>query len=143
MKKLFSLALFALLAIVVSIAIQPFHADAATTYVSDSFSRSVSNSWGSTSPGGTYALSGNAANFDVPSVVGQMTLNANKTMSAYLPVSVRDVDVKVRVKRDKSVLTRFLLFVRSAALPGNCRELHRAGQIASRFLGVNRLRGVR
>lgn len=72
--------------------------------VMDSFSRTTSDSWGSTSPGGSYTLAGNAADFDVPGAVGQLKLDANETLSAYLAsVSARDVDVKFRIKRNKIV----------------------------------------
>ena len=50
MKKIFSLVFVALLAIVVGIAIRPYHVDAATTYVSDTFTRNATDSWGSTNP---------------------------------------------------------------------------------------------
>lgn len=76
---------------------------ATTTLVSDSFARTNTDSWGSTSPGGAYTLSGSAADFDV-SQVGMMKLGVNVNRSAYLTgVSARDVEFKFRIKRDKTV----------------------------------------
>ncbi|HZQ06101.1 MAG TPA: hypothetical protein VFD70_05935, partial [Anaerolineae bacterium] len=106
MNKSISFGLIGLLVVVIiaGIASQPFDAAAAgTTIVSDSFTRNVRDSWGNAPTGGTYSLSGGAANFDVPDVVGQMNLGKNTTLTASLPVSARDVDVKVRVKRNKGI----------------------------------------
>lgn len=74
----------------------------ATTYVDDSFSRSVVNSWGSAPTGGAYTLSGTAADFDVDGSAGTITSAANATRSAYLAsTSALDVDVTVRIRADK------------------------------------------
>lgn len=100
-KYLLLLALLSVAALLAPSAAVPLQA--ATTYVSDTFTRNVTDSWGSTNPGGTYTLSGKAGNFDVPDVVGQISVGANKTFSAYLPINARDVDIKVRTKRDKAV----------------------------------------
>lgn len=105
MKKFTLVVTVALCLLTVTLAKLPARAVAQTNnLVVDSFTRTTTDSWGSTSPGGSYTISGNAADFDVPAVVGQMKLNLNKTLSAYLTaVSGRDVDVKFRIKRDKIV----------------------------------------
>lgn len=105
MKKTALVAAVSLCLIAVFLAINPPRIGAASNNLAfDSFTRTTSNSWGSTSPGGTYSSSGTQANLDVPGQAGQMTLGLNETLSAYLQsVSARDVDLQFRVKRDKVV----------------------------------------
>lgn len=105
MKKSSLIVAITLCLLILTIAEIPAPAGAQTNdLVLDTFTRTTTNSWGSTNPGGNYTLSGNAADFDIPSVVGQMNLNLNKTLSAYLDsASARDVDIKFRIKRNKIV----------------------------------------
>lgn len=105
LMKVKNLIVLAFLLFVATILTLPFTAAAATTYVADSFTRTVTDGWGSTTPGGTYTLSGTAANFDIPGQVGMIKVpSANKMRSALLnSVMARDVDFKFRLKRDKTV----------------------------------------
>lgn len=105
MKKTALVVAAAVCFLIVNIAEMPERVGAQTNdLVVDSFTRTHNDSWGSTSPGGSYTLSGDAADFDVPAVVGQMKMRLNKTLSAYLEsVSARDVDIKFRIKRNKAV----------------------------------------
>jgi hypothetical protein len=74
-----------------------------TTYAQDSFSRQVTDGWGSANIGGPYTLAGTAANFDVNGSSGTVASAANATRSAYLSnVLARDIDISVRVRADKS-----------------------------------------
>lgn len=74
-----------------------------TTYVQDSFSRTVTNSWGTADLGGAYSLSSTPANFDVNGAEGSIRINITNTVrSAWLlGVSALDVDETFRVKTDK------------------------------------------
>jgi glucose/arabinose dehydrogenase len=77
--------------------------DTGAEAVSDGFSRTVSGGWGAADTGGTYALQGGNANFNVSGGTATIALpavNANK--SATLPgVYLQDADVTVRVAVDK------------------------------------------
>jgi PKD repeat protein len=74
-----------------------------TTYASDSFGRTVSNSWGSASTGGSYSLEGTSSNFSVGGGVGNIVLpTSGATRAALLnAVSAQDVDIAFRVRSDK------------------------------------------
>jgi hypothetical protein len=73
------------------------------TFARDTFVRTVSGGWGAANTGGTYALSGPAADFSVASGTGRERVPVpNAARTAFLPgVSVRDVDAQVRVRTDK------------------------------------------
>jgi hypothetical protein len=74
-------------------------------YVDDTFTRTVSNGWGSATPtGGAYTISGTAANFAVGAGVGTMTLpSAGVTRSALVgTTSASDVDISLRFRTDKT-----------------------------------------
>ncbi len=71
--------------------------------ISDSFSRSEQQSWGSTDTGIPYILDGTPASFDIQNGAGVIQVPApNLTRAAYLAaVQLRDVDVRFRFKVDK------------------------------------------
>ena len=71
----------------------------------DIFERTETASWGSASVGGTYSLSGTAADFGVADGSGRMVVaTAGASRGAILTdVSVRDVDVRVRLATDRPV----------------------------------------
>jgi hypothetical protein len=72
--------------------------------MSDSFSRNVTNGWGSADRGGAYSVTGTAANFAVTGTSGTIVTAANATRAAYLPdVVLRDTDAVVRVAAYKVV----------------------------------------
>jgi parallel beta-helix repeat protein len=75
----------------------------ATTYVSDSFNRTVNGNWGQADIGGSYAISGSTSDFRVANRVGHITLpKAGVTRSAVLgAVSQRDIDLEVRFQLDR------------------------------------------
>ncbi|MEP7377990.1 MAG: putative Ig domain-containing protein, partial [Chloroflexota bacterium] len=78
--------------------------EALVIYVDDTFTRTSANSWGSATPtGGTYTLTGTAANFAVSGGVGSITSpSAGVLRSALLNTpSATDVDVSFRVRADK------------------------------------------
>jgi hypothetical protein len=74
-----------------------------TEAVSDDFSRTVSNGWGTAGKGGAYVLTGGNANFAVAAGAATVTLpQANANKAAALPnVFLQDADVTVRVALDK------------------------------------------
>ncbi|MGE5141263.1 MAG: hypothetical protein ACM3JD_17480, partial [Rudaea sp.] len=72
------------------------------TYASDSYSRTLSGSWGSANVGGAYSYYGSASDFNVNGSAGTMNLGANLIRSAYLmSVSVRDVEGTWRFATNK------------------------------------------
>jgi hypothetical protein len=75
----------------------------ATDQASDTFSRHVTDGWGSASIGGAYRLVGPAADFAADGATGTIILTTPGTARlTYLPdVSVLNVDVKFRVQTDK------------------------------------------
>jgi PKD repeat protein len=77
---------------------------ALTTYVSDSFSRTVANGWASaTSTGGAYTLDGTSSNFSVGSGMGTIVApSAGANRAALLnSVSATSVDITFRVRVNK------------------------------------------
>lgn len=74
-----------------------------TTHASDSFSRTVVNGWGSANVGGSYTLSGTAANYDVNGTAGTISIpSAGSARKSTLgSVSALDVNVIFRVHTDK------------------------------------------
>lgn len=73
-----------------------------TTYAADSFGRTVTDSWGKADTGGSYILSGTAANFDVTGSVGTISVPANSGQAAYLTsMSALNTSIRVRVQTDK------------------------------------------
>ena len=75
---------------------------AGVTYAADAFGRTTGG-WGTADVGGAYTLQGSAANYNVGSGAGTISVpTANSTRSAILnTVSQRDVDIRVRVSVDK------------------------------------------
>jgi hypothetical protein len=73
------------------------------TYAADTFSRNITDSWGSAEIGGSYALTGSTADFDVTGAAGTIGFAAaNRSRSAYLPdVSAHDIDITLRFQTDK------------------------------------------
>ncbi len=71
--------------------------------ISDSFSRTVTQSWGSTDKGIVYQVDGTAANFTVDKGVGDIEVpEPNLIRSVYLSgVRLQDVDVRFRATTDK------------------------------------------
>ena len=77
---------------------------APTTYASDTFTRTVVNSWGTAGIGGTYTLSGTAADFDTTGAAGTISLGtagANRT-ATLVGVSALNVDFSFRVASNKT-----------------------------------------
>jgi PKD repeat protein len=74
-----------------------------TAYAADAFGRTVANGWGTADLGGTYTLTGTAANFSVGAGVASIVLPAAGALRSALlaGVSAQDVDIKVRVSTDK------------------------------------------
>jgi hypothetical protein len=73
------------------------------TVAADTFSRQVTDGWGSAESGGAYTLSGAAADFDVNGTGGTINNAAGAMRSAYLTApSARDVDITFRVATNKS-----------------------------------------
>ena len=73
---------------------------AETNSVTDSFTRSVSNGWGTSSSGAVWTSTGTAANFSVSSTFGRHThASANVPLYDTLPLTMlrSDITVKVRV----------------------------------------------
>ncbi len=73
------------------------------TYALDTFSRTVVDGFGSTSPGGTYSLMGTGADFDVAAGTGTISLagpNANRAASL-TSVSAQDLDLSFRFATNK------------------------------------------
>ena len=79
---------------------------AATVFATDTFTRSLSNSWGSASTGGAYTLQGTAADYDVTGSIGTIALGtAGTNRSAVLAsVSARDLDLSFRAATDKTAV---------------------------------------
>lgn len=75
--------------------------DAATA--KDAFARSVTGGWGVADLGGTWSLTGGAANFAVANGVGTQTAAAGGTRSAFLPdVSQNSAETQATVSLDKA-----------------------------------------
>jgi len=76
---------------------------ALTVYVDDTFARTVSNGWGSAPVGGTYTITGTAADFSVGSGRGSMTTpSAGSLRSTLIGPSVADVDISFSVAANKT-----------------------------------------
>ena len=77
----------------------------AGTVADDSFERTETAAWGSASVGGTYSLFGTATDYGVAGGSGRMVIaTAGASRGAILTgVSVRDVDVRIRLATDRSV----------------------------------------
>jgi hypothetical protein len=72
------------------------------TYASDSFNRTVTDSWGSAGTGGAYTLLSTAADYDVAGGVGTISVAASGNRSAVLTgAAARDVDLSFRVASNK------------------------------------------
>lgn len=80
-----------------------FAQESLTTYVSDSFTRTLSGGWGSSNIGGTYSLSGTATDFSVNGSEARVNLAGVSTqrIASLQSVSAADVDSKIKVKTDK------------------------------------------
>jgi glucose/arabinose dehydrogenase len=74
-----------------------------STIAADTFSRTVSNGWGSANTGGAYTLEGTASNFSVANGVGSMLLPSSGATRAVLlsSTSAQGVDMTFRVRADK------------------------------------------
>ena len=74
-----------------------------TVMAADSFGRTTTNDWGVADTGGQYSLDGVSSSFNVGGGTGNIVLPSNNaTRGVRLDqVSVRDIDVRVRVKTDK------------------------------------------
>jgi CSLREA domain-containing protein len=73
-----------------------------TIYAIDTFSRTLSNTWGSANTGGAYTLSGTVGDFDVNGSAGTMAMAAGANRAAILAgASATDVDLSFRVSTDK------------------------------------------
>ncbi len=69
--------------------------------VSDSFSRSRTNGWGSADTGGAYTHLGPAADFAVANGAGSMRLPRGQSRGAtLLAASARDIDIRLRLSAD-------------------------------------------
>jgi CSLREA domain-containing protein len=74
-----------------------------TTYASDSFTRTITNGWGSADTGGSYTLTGTASNFNVNGSEGMMvvTTAGGARVARLQNTSVQDLGFLFRVKTDK------------------------------------------
>jgi hypothetical protein len=74
-----------------------------STYASDTFSRTVVDGWGNADLGGSYTLTGTAANFDVNESAGTIQVPAagNSRSVKLQNVIAQDLDFTFRVKSDK------------------------------------------
>jgi hypothetical protein len=70
------------------------------TYAADTFGRTLTTGWGSTTPGGAYALAGAASSFAVSGSAGSMTIPApGASLGAILSsVSALSINAAVRVQ---------------------------------------------
>lgn len=70
--------------------------------VADAFSRSISSSWGAADSGETWVRGGSASNFSVAGGIGHIRMaNAGSGPLSWLPVELREADLKVKLSRDK------------------------------------------
>lgn len=68
----------------------------------DLFGRTQANGWGGADTGGTWTFAGSAANFAVNNGRGQIRMaNPGSGPLIYLPVQVREADLKVKLSQDK------------------------------------------
>lgn len=81
---------------------------APVTYAADAYTRTLASSWGAADTGGSYTYSvgnGSLSDFAVSGGVGTVRVatagTTSSTRAAFLPVSVRDVDVSVKVRLDR------------------------------------------
>ena len=76
---------------------------AVSPYAADTFVRpAATGSWGGAPVGGTYRYVGSQADFSLTGTAGRVTIgSAGATRAAYLPVSVQDVDLTLRVSFNK------------------------------------------
>jgi CSLREA domain-containing protein len=74
-----------------------------TTYASDSFTRTITNGWGSADTGGSYTLTGTSSNFGVDGSSGTIVAPAadSPRIATLQNVSVQDLAFTFRVKTDK------------------------------------------
>lgn len=96
----------------------------ATTYVNDTFSRTVNNSWGSADVGGSYALSGVASQFAVNGTTGTMNIPtiAGANAARLLAVNQQDVDLRFRFQTNKAPAGGYGLVNFNARRVGNGDE---------------------
>ncbi|MEP7377975.1 MAG: PKD domain-containing protein [Chloroflexota bacterium] len=92
----------------------------------DSFTRTVSNGWGSATLGGAYTLDGTATNFSVGAGVGNIVLPSGGTTRATRlnNASARDVKVLFRVRANKLPSTGHQLYV-YGEVRGNANSAYR------------------
>jgi hypothetical protein len=64
----------------------------------DTFTRSVSNGWGTADSGDAYALTGTASKFSVDGTRGHQNASAGDSLEASLPLSVAQVDTQFKVR---------------------------------------------
>jgi large repetitive protein len=78
-------------------------ASSVTVFASDSFSRALTNTWGSADVGGAYTLQGTAADYDTNGATGTVVLGTGAVNRSAVLASVlaRDVDISFRVALDK------------------------------------------
>jgi beta-mannanase len=122
---------------------QPMTTGAATTYASDSFSRTLTDTWGSPYIGGKYTLGGTAADFGTNGSAGTIRVpTANWNRYAHLTqVSARDVEVRFRIKRDKVAAggSQIVYFLARRVSPGYSYQ----GRIRYGTDGTVRLQAVK
>jgi PKD repeat protein len=71
-------------------------------FAADSFSRTVTNGWGTANVGGAWSTSGTASNFSVAPQAGSLRLAAGTTLSAWLGATMRtDTDLRLTLSPDK------------------------------------------
>ena len=115
-----------------------------TTYVDDPFARTLSGAWGSAPTGGAWTLSGTAADFAVSAGAGTISMAAGANRAAVLPVSVRDVDLRLDLSTDRlSVggLHFVYALVRRVNTTNEYRAKLRLGPGGAVFVQFNRLVG--
>lgn len=116
---------------------------ASTTYVEDTFSRSVTDGWGSAELGGPYTLTGSSANFDVTGDSATINLTkANVTRTATLAnISARDVDITVRLTTSKlAVGGGQMVYLVARRVSGTADYLGRIRFLANGSMGLQLIR---
>lgn len=77
------------------------------TYITDTFTRTVSNGWGSADTGQAYTLSGAAANYSVSAANGGIIGNLTTTaQTALIPAVGADQDVYLDIRNPQAALTQ-------------------------------------
>ena len=140
-----AIVILAMLAVLVVVFVQVVVAQA-NVLARDTFTRSTSSGWGSADVGGTWAITGTAANYAVSSGTGRMTVPAvGATRSAALSsLSVTDADLLVRFTTDVAASGSGLFLYTEARFQDNANQYRgkvRIGSDGRVFLHASRMVG--